>query len=142
MPHVRPTRSVSAILNSDGLYFHHVDCLKEAHDAETQCHLCQSMAHTLAARTGRKFVLGQERNASSLPLALQELEVLKTELEECRRQLAQPFEGILPAQHNGTMMRILTKLNDAIAKDPDIVSSKIMSDFENALDLVNLGTAM
>ena len=126
-------------MDQDELFFHHVDCPKLAHSSETQCALCQSMAHTLAMRKDRPFVAAQARNESNLKLACQELEHVRRELAEARAQLAQPF-GTEPTDNQKKLVEILGKLNAAIEKDPEIVSSKVVADFENALTMVNMGT--
>jgi len=130
---------ISAVMNQDGLYFHHIDCARLAHSSETQCELCKSIAHTLGTRKDRPFVAEQARNESNLKLLVQELEHVRHELADVRAQLAQPF-GAEPTDCQKKLLAILEKLNGAIEKDPEIVSSKVVADFENALTLVNLGT--
>ena len=133
---------VSATLDTaGGSHYRALLCARDHHLTKTQCDACKAVAKLLRGRVDVAFEPGAARNGKTLDAAQRQLGHDRAENSALRQELSHAHAqaaslSMLPQR----AQLLVTDLQTALTKEPNLVGSMSFVQFETVLRKVNAGT--
>ena len=133
---------MSATLDTaGGSHYRALLCARDHHLTKTQCDACKAVAKLLRGRVDVAFEPGAARNGKTLDAAQRQLGHDRAENSALRQELSHAHAqaaslSMLPQR----AQLLVTDLQTALTKEPNLVGSMSFVQFETVLRKVNAGT--